>query len=711
MEKRNRNLLIGLAAAILLIGCCCVIALAGVVGYWVFAPQADRPTQADRPAVVVTSLVVATETPAPRPQATAGAPAPATPGGGTPPAPQATVTAGAAGPTRVATPSQPPATVDPGAAAALAAIKMPARDQRDLAMRLKPGVGDIPLVVNATPPSYKVGDKAKFWISNDDTKEHKQISAELRYITPHLYLWVEEGVKLNQSDLEKSAKRFEEKTYPTNRAFFGSEWTPGVDNDIHLSILHARGLGKQVAGYYSSADEYSKLVNPYSNEREMFYISAESENDRPNSDFYDGSLAHEFQHMIHWANDRNEDTWVNEGMAELASDLNGFDPGGAEYAYAQTPDTQLTTWASSMADNGQHYGASYLFMAYFLDRFGESLTKAVVASPENGSAGFNDALAKAGRSERFDEIFADWLIANYLDAPKATTDGRFGYEKIDPPQPAVAETIRRFPASGAGQVGQYAADFIKLKGRGAATVNFEGQTQVGLVDADVRGKASWWSNRGDDADATLTRGFDLRGIKSATLTFSAWYDIEEGWDYAYVAVSTDGGVKWQILPGKYTTDENPVGNAFGVGWTGLSGGGKAARWVQEQVDLTAFAGKQILLRFEYVTDDAFNAPGLLLDDIAIPELSYRDDGESGVGGWDAAGWVLTDNRLAQRWLVQLVQIGSNKITVERMNVGPDGRGQLNVDDLSKLDEAVLIISGLAPVTTETAKYSYSVATR
>lgn len=46
-----------------------------------------------------------------------------------------------------------------------------------------------------------------------------------------------------------------------------------------------------------------------------------------------------------------------------------------------------------------------------------------------------------------------------------------------------------------------------------------------------------------------------------------------------------------------------------------------------------------------------------------------------------------------------------------MNVGPDGRGQLNVDDLSKLDEAVLIISGLAPVTTETAKYSYSVATR
>ena len=77
----------------------------------------------------------------------------------------------------------------------------------------------------------------------------------------------------------------------------------------------------------------------------MFYISADSGNAKPNSTFYDGTLAHEFQHMIHWANDRNEDSWVNEGMSELASYLNGFDPGGADAAYMQKPDTQLTTWS------------------------------------------------------------------------------------------------------------------------------------------------------------------------------------------------------------------------------------------------------------------------------------------------------------------------------------------------------------------------------
>ena len=219
------------------------------------------------------------------------------------------------------------------------------RIARDLALRFDPDGGDIPIVVNATPPSYKVGDKAQFWVSNSDTQEHFQVTAELRYMTDHVAMWVEQGVKFNQRDLEASANRFEQKTYPTNREFFGSEWTPGVDNDVRLNILHARGMGDTVAGYYSSADEYSRKVNEYSNEREMFYVSAESGNAKPNSEFYDGTLAHEFQHMIHWANDRNEDSWVNEGMSELASYLNGFDPGGMEIAYAELPDTQLTTWA------------------------------------------------------------------------------------------------------------------------------------------------------------------------------------------------------------------------------------------------------------------------------------------------------------------------------------------------------------------------------
>jgi hypothetical protein len=46
-----------------------------------------------------------------------------------------------------------------------------------------------------------------------------------------------------------------------------------------------------------------------------------------------------------------------------------------------------------------------------------------------------------------------------------------------------------------------------------------------------------------------------------------------------------------------------------------------------------------------------------------------------------------------------------------MDVGPDGKGQVGVDSLGDLQEAMLIITGLAPVTTEPAKYSYTVTAR
>jgi hypothetical protein len=589
-----------------------------------------------------------------------------------------------------------------------AAVEVPQRDLRQLALALKPGVTDIPIVVNATPPSHAVGDVAEFWVSNSDTQEHTRVKAELRYISPHLYMWVQEGVRIDQEDLEASAERFETVTYPTNREFFGSEWTPGVDNDPRLSILHARGLGDRTAGYYSSADEFSRLVNPYSNEREMFYISADADSTRRNKPIYDGTLAHEFQHMIHWANDRNEDSWVNEGMSELASLLTGFDPGGFDLSYSMQPDTQLNTWADPAEGTAEHYGASYLFMTYFLDRFGDDLTKAVVRSSRNGIAGFNEALEQAGRSERFDDVFADWVVANYLDKPDAAPDGDFGYTKIDPYRPAITETHRRFPANERAEVRQYGVDYIELRGGSGYTVDFEGQTENEIVDADLKDTYSWWSNRGDDSDSRLTRAFDLTGVDSATLRFSTWYDIEEGWDYAYVAVSTDGGEKWQLLPGRYTTDENPVGNAFGVGWSGKSGGGETPEWVEEEIDLSPFAGQEVLLRFEYVTDDAVNEAGFLLDDISIPEIGFEDNSENGTNGWASEGWLLTDNRLEQRWLVQLIRSNNNEVSVETLPVGADGRGQLTTRDIAPGEDVVLAISGLTQFTTEPASYSYTI---
>jgi hypothetical protein len=132
----------------------------------------------------------------------------------------------------------------------------------------------------------------------------------------------------------------------------------------------------------------------------------------------------------------------------------------------------------------------------------------------------------------------------------------------------------------------------------------------------------------------------------------------------------------------------------------------------ERFDLSPWAGQEIYVRFEYVTDDAVNLGGWFVDDVSIPALDYSTDFEQGNDGWESEGWLLTDNHLDQRWLVQLLTFEDKLLTgVERAPVDADGRAQIDVDSLGKGRTAVLAISALAPVTTEPAAYSYTIDER
>jgi hypothetical protein len=585
---------------------------------------------------------------------------------------------------------------------------IPVRDLHELAVRLRGLPSDTPRTSNqGGSPDYEVGTRRLFHASNVDTEEQFDLYAILEYKTEHVYMWVEEGESVDQDDLKAAADLFEEETYATNRAFFGSEWSPGVDNDPHLSILHATNLGRSVAGYYSSADEFVSEVREDSNEMEMFYINID--NVCPDSSFYNGVLAHEFQHMIHWYNDRNEETWLNEGFSELATYLNGFDVGGSDYLFTDAPDTQLNTWPSGPGAAGANYGGAYLFTSYFLDRFGSDATKALVAHEENSFTSVEDVLREQGSDLTYEDLFGDWVVANLLDDP-TIGDGRYGYEDIDPPAVDIETTYfqNAYPVSESATVHQHGTDYIELQGSQPLTFTFTGSTQVGLVDTTAHsGQYVWWSNRGDDSDMSLTRAFDLSSVSEATLSYWAWYDIEEDWDYAYVEVSTDGGRTWQILETPSGVGTNPNGNSFGWGYTGQSGDGEKPEWIKEEVDLSGYAGQPVLLRFEYVTDDAVNRPGFVLDDIGIPELGYLSDFEADEGGWESAGFVRHANVLPQRWLVQMILFGP-ETTVRRLELEQDQSGLSSLPLSKGYDRAVITVSGLAPVTTEWASYSYQI---
>ena len=611
-------------------------------------------------------------------------------------------------------PTEPPAVIvsepPPPSAhqmlAELIALDLPHRDMAALAERLR-GVPKVPRLVPATPLHYEIGDRAPFWVSNWDTNQSRQITAVLMHKSPHLYLWVEQDAPVDLAALQRSADHFEAHTYPTNRRVFGSERPPGIEGDWRLHILHVRGLGATVGGYFSSADLVSRLAHPHSNERPMFYIDID--NITVGGSYYDGVLAHEFQHMIHWIQDPNEETWLNEGFSELAVFLSGYDPGLRLNLFLSNPDLQLNDFDYEK-DGAAHYTASYLFALYLWEQFGEEVIRAIVAEPKNGPAGIEAVTTRQPNGRDFASLFADWAVALYLDDP-ALHDGRYGFNAatLSRSRPALAADLTAAPLpSTEQQVHQFASHYLRFTGDAPVTMVFSGTQQVPLLPTTpYDGGWFWWSNRGDNMNTTLTRSFDLTPVESATLEFWLWYDIEEDWDYAYVEVSADGGATWQILATPHTSDHNPTGNSYGPGYTGRSGGGEVSRWIHEQIDLSAFAGRPILVRFEVITDDAVQRPGLALDALSIPELGYSDSFESPDPAWQAAGFVRHNNLLPQHFIVQLIELGAEP-RVSRLPIDGRGIGRWEIPLGDDVSEAVVIISGATPITVEPAAYAYQI---
>jgi hypothetical protein len=583
---------------------------------------------------------------------------------------------------------------------------VPENDPHDLACRLK-SICNIPETFSSGP--FRAGDKKQFWVLNGQTIEYRQIDATLAYVTDVAYFWVEDGVRFNQREAEALVKAFSEKMVPTNREFFGMEPSPGIDGDPRIYLLYATDIGSNTAGYFSSSDAFHPLVNEKSNGHEMFVFNADNS---PLSDEYTyGVLAHEFQHMIHFGRDRNETSWLNEGFSELAVLLNGYSTGFKDFSYLSKPDMQLTDWGADVGQNGPHYGASFLFTTYFLERFGKDATQALVRDEANSMDSVDNVLetigatdSLTGQSIRADDLFMDWALTNYL-LDKTVSDGRYNYQRYRPSSKA-AET-RAFsacPADYTDTVNQYGVDYIRFSCKGQFTLRFEGSTTTPLLPMDAySGKLAFWSNKGDESDMTLTREFDFSSVSGPlTLKYQAWYDIEEGWDYAYVEASTDGGQTWQILITPSGTADDPAGNSYGWGYTGSSGG-----WIEESVDLSQFAGQKVQLRFEYITDAAVNGEGFMVDDISIPEIDYFSDFESGDDGWQAAGFARIENILPQTFRLALISKGG-QTTVQTVTVTPDQTAEISLDLGNDVKEVILVVSGTTRFTRSVGSYQVTV---
>lgn len=272
------------------------------------------------------------------------------------------------------------------------------------------------------------GENKSFYIdSTYDVYQRKEITATLRKMSNQLYFYVDndwwetlffvdkEKANIALSDL---ASEFERNIYPTLTSTFGSEWKPGIDGDEHITVL-IHPMKKDRAGYFSSGNEYQKLLVSTSNEREMIYLNSDYIADPINKSF----LAHEFSHLITFNQKEKilgveEDTWLNEARAEYVPTLLGYD---SEYQgsnlqrrvneFLQNPSDSLTDWQNSSAD----YGILNIFTQYLVEHYGIKILIDSLHSSKKGIESIDYALSKNGFKEDFSQIFTDWTIAVFLN--------------------------------------------------------------------------------------------------------------------------------------------------------------------------------------------------------------------------------------------------------------------------------------------------------
>ena len=204
-----------------------------------------------------------------------------------------------------------------------------------------------------------------------------------------------------------------------------------------------------------------------------------------------------------------------------------------------------------------------------------------------------------------------------------------------------------------------------IKGKDVRSLSFLGATTLPTLplawtvvsnDPDRPGNPVLFSGNANNTDASAVTSVTVPAA-DPTLTFLAKYGAEEGYDYGYVSVSTDGGVSYTTIPGDSTV-EAPLGPGLNGTTTGFE---------PRSYDLSAYAGQTVLVNFRYVSDGGVNEGGLLLDDITVGGTLISDG--SSLAPFQSATEVYPTP--VENWNVKLVGINSQLKSVLQIEVNGD----------------------------------------
>ena len=383
---------------------------------------------------------------------------------------------------------------------------------------------------------------------------------------------------------------------------------------------------------------------------------------------YEGVFAHEYQHLLEYYEDPGESIWVNEGLADWAQTLTGYvDPSipitdlgydshvqcflgylGVETEFNPIPrqggpEQSLNLWGDQTDFESEifcDYGAAYTMMELLADRFGPEFMGDLHRDDLHGFESLESLLAAAGGpdvSTLIDTWAAMTALDGVLDDGADLRGGDAGDFQVSTLDASVNwGNDQTYSSPGAPPNG---SDFVRARNGSGTTlgakrirgVSFSGAAELPslpiewTVDADPAdqpGDPALFAGTGDNLDRSIVREVAVP-TGTPQLTFDADWSLEDGFDYAYVQVSTDGGESYETIPCSDQVD-GPLGSAF----NGESGG-----FLPESCDLSAFAGQTVVISFRLVTDSSVNFDGFWVDDVAIGDTVLSDG--STLDGWSS----------------------------------------------------------------------------
>ena len=383
---------------------------------------------------------------------------------------------------------------------------------------------------------------------------------------------------------------------------------------------------------------------------------------------YEGVFAHEYQHLLESYEDPGETIWVNEGLSDWVMSYVGYVDRSLPIteigfdSHTQCflgwlgvvtdanplpgvggPEQSLNLWGDQTDDEGEilcDYGAAATMMHLLADRFGPEFMGEFHRDDLHGFESLSSLLAPEGGpsvTTLIDTWSAMAALDGVLDDGADLHGGNASDFQVSTLDATVNwETDQTYSSPGAPPNG---SDFVRVRngsGQFLSAKRLQGISFAGVetlpplplewtVDAnpaDQPGDAALFAGTEDNLDRSIVQEVAVP-TGTPTLTFDADWSLEEGFDYGYVQVSTDGGDTYETIPCSDQVD-GPLGSAYN---------GESDAFLPESCDLSAFAGQTVVIAFRMVTDSSVHFDGFWIDDVAIDGTSISDG--STLDGWSS----------------------------------------------------------------------------